>query len=76
MQVVGPCHFVMRLKPTRLQEPIGHNGINLRLPTHGGLYAWGFEKDGPWEGRLRVQAVWKRPEIAVLSDSALGEFAL
>ena len=25
---------------------VGHNCINLRLPTHGGLYAWEFEKDG------------------------------
>jgi DNA-binding transcriptional LysR family regulator len=24
----------------------GHSCINLRLPTHGGLYAWEFEKDG------------------------------
>src|SRR6516164_7716838 len=23
-----------------------HSCINLRLPTHGGLYAWEFEKDG------------------------------
>jgi len=23
-----------------------HNCINLRFPTHGGLYAWEFEKDG------------------------------
>jgi hypothetical protein len=25
---------------------IEHNCINLRLPSHGGLYAWEFEKEG------------------------------
>jgi DNA-binding transcriptional LysR family regulator len=47
MAVVGaPTYFAARSKPTRPQELIGHNCINLRLPTHGGLYAWEFEKDG------------------------------
>ncbi len=45
--VVGaPSYFEMRPEPKRPQELIGHNCINLRLPTHGGLYAWQFEKDG------------------------------
>jgi DNA-binding transcriptional LysR family regulator len=47
MAVVGaPTYFAARSKPTRPQELIGHNCINLRLLTHGGLYAWEFEKDG------------------------------
>jgi DNA-binding transcriptional LysR family regulator len=47
MAVVGaPTYFAALSKPTRPQELIGHNCINLRLPTHGGLYAWEFEKDG------------------------------
>jgi DNA-binding transcriptional LysR family regulator len=47
MAVVGaPTYFAARSKPTRPQELLGHNCINLRLPTHGGLYAWEFEKDG------------------------------
>ena len=47
MAVVGAStYFAARSKPTRPQELIGHNCINLRLPTHGGLYAWEFEKDG------------------------------
>lgn len=45
--VVGaPAYFETRSEPRRPQELIGHNCINLRLPTHGGLYAWEFEKDG------------------------------
>jgi DNA-binding transcriptional LysR family regulator len=44
--VVGaPSYFDTRPEPKRPQELIGHNCINLRLPTHGGLYAWEFEKD-------------------------------
>ena len=47
MVVVGaPTYFAARSKPTRPQELIGHNCINLRPLTHGGLYAWEFEKDG------------------------------
>ena len=45
--VVGaPSYFKTRPEPQRPQELIGHNCINLRLPTHGGLYAWEFERDG------------------------------
>jgi DNA-binding transcriptional LysR family regulator len=45
--VVGaPSYFAGRSEPQRPQELIGHNCINLRLPTRGGLYAWEFEKDG------------------------------
>jgi DNA-binding transcriptional LysR family regulator len=50
--IVGaPSYFAARPEPKRPQELIAHNCINLRLPTHGGLYAWEFEKDG---GKLKV----------------------
>jgi DNA-binding transcriptional LysR family regulator len=46
MTVVGsPSYFSSRKAPTVPQELTEHNCINLRLPTHGGLYAWEFEKD-------------------------------
>src|SRR5271163_4989218 len=46
MAVVGaPSYFKMWPEPKRPQELLGHNCINLRLPTHGGVYAWEFEKD-------------------------------
>ena len=45
--VVGaPTYFKEHPEPRRPQELIGHNCINLRLPTRGGLYAWEFEKEG------------------------------
>ena len=53
MAVVGaPTYFSRSPRPTTPQELTGHNCINLRLPTHGGLYAWEFEKD---RQELKVQ---------------------
>ena len=47
MAVVGaPAYFAARGKPKQPQDLTGHNCINLRLPTYGGIYAWEFEKRG------------------------------
>jgi DNA-binding transcriptional LysR family regulator len=47
MAVVGsPAYFQERQPPKVPQDLTGHNCINLRIPTHGGLYAWEFEKAG------------------------------
>ena len=55
MAVVGAkSYFERRPPPKTPQDLIGHNCINLRLPTHGGLYAWEFEKGGR-ELRVRVE---------------------
>jgi DNA-binding transcriptional LysR family regulator len=53
--VVGsPSYFEDRTEPKKPQDLIGHNCIALRLPTHGGLYAWEFEKGGR-ELKVRVE---------------------
>src|SRR6267154_1135943 len=55
MAVVGSTsYFPARPEPKRPQDLIGNNCINLRLPTHGGLYAWEFEK-GNRELKVRVE---------------------
>src|SRR5437879_4251595 len=55
MAVVGaPSYFARRSAPKRPQDLTRHSCINLRLPTHGGLYAWEFEK-GSRELRVRVE---------------------
>jgi DNA-binding transcriptional LysR family regulator len=55
MAVVGaPSYFRNRREPKKPQELVEHNCINLRLPTHGGLYAWEFEK-GPRELKVRAE---------------------
>jgi DNA-binding transcriptional LysR family regulator len=55
MAVVGtPSYFRTRPEPNKPQELVGHNCINLRLPSHGGMYAWEFEK-GSRELKVRVE---------------------
>lgn len=45
--VVGsPAYFAKHSKPETPQDLSSHNCINLRLPTHGGLLTWEFERDG------------------------------
>lgn len=44
--VAAPAYFARRPPPTTPHQLTGHNCINLRLLTYGGLYAWEFEKDG------------------------------
>jgi DNA-binding transcriptional LysR family regulator len=55
MAVVGtPSYFRNRSEPKKPQDLVEHNCINLRLPTHGGLYAWEFEKSSR-ELKVRVE---------------------
>jgi DNA-binding transcriptional LysR family regulator len=55
MAVVGaPGYFKTRAEPNKPQDLLGHNCINLRLPTHGNIYAWEFER-GSRELRVRVE---------------------
>jgi DNA-binding transcriptional LysR family regulator len=55
MAVVGaPSYFRNRPEPKKPQDLIGHNCINLRLPTHDTVYAWEFDKNGR-EVRVRVE---------------------
>jgi DNA-binding transcriptional LysR family regulator len=47
MAVVGaPGYLDGRAPPLAPQDLTGHNCINMRLPTYGGLYAWEFAKEG------------------------------
>ncbi|WP_175775457.1 LysR family transcriptional regulator [Burkholderia anthina] len=47
MAVAGsPAYFAKRTPPRTPQALIDHSCINLRLSSHGGLYAWEFEKRG------------------------------
>ncbi|MGV2865910.1 LysR family transcriptional regulator [Achromobacter sp. AGC39] len=47
MAVAGsPEYLAGRPLPITPQDLTEHRCVNLRLPTHGGLYAWDFEKNG------------------------------
>jgi DNA-binding transcriptional LysR family regulator len=52
--VSAPSYFEKRSPPKKPQDLTEHNCMNLRLPIHGGLYAWEFEKGGR-ELRVRVE---------------------
>lgn len=55
MAVVGASPYFRRhSEPKTPRDLVGHNCINLRLPSHGGVYAWEFEK-GDRELRVRVE---------------------
>src|SRR5438552_10526714 len=74
--VVGaPSYFNTRSEPKRPQELIGHNCINLRLPTHGGLYAWEFEKGGR-ELKVRVEGQMTFNSATQMLNAALAGYGL
>lgn len=51
--IASPAYIEEHGIPETPQDLTSHQCINLRLPTHGGTYAWEFEKDGE-ELRVRV----------------------
>ena len=74
--VVGaPSYFAQRAKPKTPQDLTVHTCITLRLPTHGGLYAWEFEKGGR-ELRVRVDGQLVFNGTAPMLDAALAGFGL
>ena len=74
--VVGaPSYFKKRSEPEKPQDLIGHNCINLRLPTHGGLYAWEFEK-GARELKVRVEGQMVFNGTFQMLNAALAGFGL
>jgi DNA-binding transcriptional LysR family regulator len=76
MAVVGaPAYFETSDTPLHPHDLIAHNCINLRLPTHGGLYAWEFEKDGR-ELRVHVEGQLTFNGTFQMLNAALAGFGL
>lgn len=67
MVVVGaPSYFKRRDRPKRPQDLTQHACINIRLPTHGGIYAWEFEKRGrPIKVRVDGQLVFNSAALRI-----------
>jgi len=76
MAVVGaPSYFRGRPESKKPQDLISHNCITLRLPTHGGLYAWEFEKGGR-ELRVRVEGQLTYNTTAQMLSAAFAGLGL
>lgn len=73
--VAAPSYFAARAKPQTPQDLAAHMCINLRLPTHGGIYAWEFEK-GSRELNVRVEGQLIVNDIAVIKRAALAGVGL
>ncbi|MGY4567427.1 LysR family transcriptional regulator [Bradyrhizobium pachyrhizi] len=67
MVVVGaPSYFKRRERPKRPQDLTQHACINIRLPTHGGIYAWEFERRGrPLKVRVDGQLVFNSTPLRI-----------
>ena len=76
MAVVGaPSYFRGKEPPQKPQDLVRHNCINLRLPTHGSLYAWEFEK-GRRELRVRVDGQLTCNGSVQMLEGALNGYGL
>jgi len=73
--VASPSYFANRAKPKTPRELTAHTCINLRLPTHGGLYAWEFEKGGR-ELRVHVEGQLVFNGSGLMLEAALAGFGL
>src|SRR4051795_10974817 len=73
--VGGQSYFKGRDEPRKPQDLIAHRCINLRLPTHGSLYAWEFER-GNREIKVRVEGQLTCNGTAQLLKGALAGLGL
>ena len=87
MAVVGaPSYFERRPKPKVPQDLTAHACIGLHMPTHGGLFAWEFEKrsrevkvrvEGPLvfnNLKLRLEVALAGLGLAYMPDDRVGEY--
>jgi DNA-binding transcriptional LysR family regulator len=76
MAVVGAPTYFARCPPPQVpQDLTAHDCINLRTPTHGGLYPWEFDKDGR-EFRVRVEGQLVFNDSGLMLNAALDGLGL
>lgn len=69
MAVVGaPSYFRQNPWPEVPQDLTGHNCIQIRMPTHGNILSWEFEKDGH-ELKVRAEGQLVFNNIAMRLDA-------
>jgi DNA-binding transcriptional LysR family regulator len=76
MAVVGaPAYFAKKPKPLVPQDLSGHECINLRLPTAGGLYAWELGQKGH-ELKVRVDGQLAFNNVPMILRAAKAGFGM
>jgi DNA-binding transcriptional LysR family regulator len=76
MAVVGSrSYFERRKRPQAPRDLTAHDCVNLRLPTHGGLYTWEFEKNKR-EVNVHVEGQLVFNNIALRLNAALAGLGL
>jgi DNA-binding transcriptional LysR family regulator len=73
--VASPGYFAAHSVPEHPQDLIGHNCINMRQVTAGGLYAWEFAKDGQ-DLRVRVDGQLAFNNSYAMIDAALNGYGI
>jgi DNA-binding transcriptional LysR family regulator len=68
--VASPAYFKKHPPPATPQDLTAHKCINTRLPTYGGLFPWGLEKDGR-EVKVRGEGQLVFNNLALRINSAL-----
>jgi len=68
--IASPAYVNAHPMPQTPHDLVGHNCINLRFPTHGGLYAWEFEQAGRAHN-VRVGGQLTVNDIALARQAAL-----
>lgn len=69
-------YFAKNPPPTTPRDLVLHRCVNLRLPTHGGLYAWEFKTEEGREFTVRVDGQLIVNGIYEVLDGALAGFGL
>lgn len=73
--VASPSYFATHPVPEHPQDLIGHNCINMRQATAGGLYAWEFGKDGK-DLRVRIDGQLIFNTSYAMIDAALHGYGI
>lgn len=73
--VASPDYFRRRPAPKTPQDLVGHDCINMRQTTFGGLYAWEFTKDGR-DLRVRVEGQLTFNTSIAMIDAAMSGYGI
>lgn len=73
--VAAPSYFARRPPPRTPQDLAGHDCINLRLRTSGGLYAWELDKDDR-ELKIRVEGQLVLNDVDMIVTAASAGFGI